>query len=152
MVGLEFEMHYRLEVKGPLPSTKDLPRGEHAWWEMAKATLEGKRIKAHSAMPGIDWFAPGPDGFGRPDVRIPFRTEDGTMVLLHYTGLVEVNAAFQKAAEEGGATRFEDHYMRMALNFETGAPAYAWLNQSLFIAEGRLTGKQQLEYRIYRVT
>jgi hypothetical protein len=145
-------MTYRLGVRGPLPSTKGSPRGERAWWEMSKATLEGKRIKAQSAMSGMDWFSARPDGFGRPDVRLPFNTDDGVMVLLHYTGLVETNTAFTKAAEEGGETRFEDHYMRMALNFETGAPAYAWLNQRLFIAEGRPSGKRQLEYCVYRVT
>src|SRR4051794_14435909 len=107
MVGLEFEMTYCLGVRGPLPSTKGSPRGECAWWEMSKATLEGKRIKAKSAMAGIDWFSPGSDGFGRPNVRLPFLTHDGAIVLLHYRGLVEANTAFVKAAEEGGITQFE---------------------------------------------
>lgn len=151
MAGLEFEMIYQLQVRGPLPSTKGSPIGERAWWEMSKATLDGKRIKAQSAMPGIDWLSAGPDGYGRPNVRLPFRTDDGAMVLLHYTGLVQVNAAFSEATEKGAATRFEDHYMRMALNFETGDPAYGWLNQHLFIAEGRLAGQNSLEYRVYRV-
>ena len=59
MPGLEFEMIYRLKVRGPHPWTMGSPRGERVYWEMAEATLEGKRIKARSAMPGIDWFAPG---------------------------------------------------------------------------------------------
>jgi hypothetical protein len=152
MPGFEFEMTYRLKVRGPLPSTKGSPRGERIYWEMAEATLEGKRIKARSAMPGIDWFAPGADGFGRPDVRLQFITDDNAVILLHYTGLVEMNALFTKTAENGGETQFEDHYMRMAMNFDTGAPKYAWLNERLFLAEGRLSGKQQLEYHVYRVT
>jgi hypothetical protein len=40
----------------------------------------------------------------------------------------------------------------MAMSFDTGAPEYAWLNKHVFIAEGRLSGKEQLEYRVYRVT
>lgn len=152
MAGLEFEMIYRLRVRGPLPPTRGSPRGERVYWEMADATLEGKRIKARSAMPGIDWFAPGADGFGRPDVRLQFLTDDNAIILLKYTGLVEMNELFESAAEKGGSTRFEDHYMRMALTFDTGADQYAWLNQHLFVAEGRLSGKEQLEYRVYRVT
>jgi Protein of unknown function (DUF3237) len=35
---------------------------------------------------------------------------------------------------------------------DAGALKYAWLNQHLFVAEGRLTGKDQIEYRVYRVT
>ena len=152
MPGLEFEMTYRLNVRGPLPPTNGSPRGERIYWEMAQATLEGARIMARSAMPGIDWFAPGADGFGRPDVRLQFVTDDNAIILLQYTGLVETNALFAKAAEEGTETQFEDHYMRMAMTFDTGASNYAWLNQHLFLAEGRLAGKEQLEYRVYRVT
>ena len=60
--------------------------------------------------------------------------------------------AFTKSAKAGNATRFEDHYMRMAMCFDVGEPKYAWLNQHLFVAEGRLTGKDQIEYHVYRVT
>jgi hypothetical protein len=42
--------------------------------------------------------------------------------------------------------------MRMAMFFDTGAVKYAWLNRHLFIAEGRLSGPKEVEYRIYRVT
>ena len=41
--------------------------------------------------------------------------------------------------------------MRMHMRFETGADNYCWLNESLFIAEGRLAGPKEIEYRIYRV-
>ena len=41
--------------------------------------------------------------------------------------------------------------MRMAMTFDTGAARYAWLNQSLFVAEGRLAGVGELEYQIYRI-
>ena len=29
------------------------------------------------------------DGFWRPDVRVPFQTDDGETVLMHYTNLVQ---------------------------------------------------------------
>ena len=97
-------------------------------------------------------IAAGEDGFGRPDVRLQFVTDDGAVILLHYTGLVQMNEAFTRAADAGEATRFDDHYMRMMMSFDTGAPQYAWLNQHLFVAEGRLCGKDLLEYRVYRLT
>jgi Protein of unknown function (DUF3237) len=152
MPRLEFETIYWLRVRGPMPSTKGSPRGERIYWEMSEATLDGARIKARAEMPGGDWYAAGTDGYGRPDVRLQFVTEDGVVVLLHYTGLVEMNEAFTAAAGNGNPTQFEDSYMRMAMSFDTGAPKYAWLNKHLFIAEGRLSGKEQLEYRVYRVT
>ena len=91
------------------------------------------------------------DRFGRPDVRVQFVTDDGATILLHYTGLVERPDAFRKAAEQGTETEWDDQYMGMAMRFDTGAAKYTWLNESLFIAKGRLTGDKEIEYRIYRV-
>ena len=67
------------------------------------------------------------------------------------SGLVQATERF-KAAENGGATRYEDQYMRMVMFFDTGAAKYVWLTESLFIAEGRIAGKNEIEYQIYRVT
>jgi Protein of unknown function (DUF3237) len=152
MIGLQHEMTYRLRVRGPMTSTSGSPRGECQYWEMAEGTLTGDRIRARIAMPGGDWFRPGADGFGRPDVRVQLVTDDDAVVLLHYTGLVQLTDAFSRAAEAGTSTCFEDQYMRMAMTFDTGAEQYQWLNHSLYLAEGRLTGKNEIEYRIYRVT
>jgi hypothetical protein len=152
MPGLEYEMTYRLEVRGPLAATAGSPRGKREYWEMSEGTLRGPRIDARIAMPGGDWFAVSGDRFGRPDVRVQFITGDGSLILLHYTGLVERTAAFTRAAEAGTETQWTDQYMRMAMSFDTGAEKYAWLNESLFIAEGRLAGPSEIEYGVYRVT
>jgi Protein of unknown function (DUF3237) len=37
------------------------------------------------------------------------------------------------------------------MTFDTGAEQYAWLNQRLYLAEGRLAGKDEIEYRVYCV-
>jgi hypothetical protein len=152
MPELEYEMTYRFRVRGPISSTQGSPLGARDYWEMTEGELSGARIRARIAMPGGDWYRVGTDGFGRPDVRVQFLTDDDALVLLHYRGLVQVTEAFKRAAEIGGATRFEDQYMRMAMFFDTGAPRYAWLNQHLFIARGRLTADKEIEYQIYRVT
>jgi hypothetical protein len=59
------------------------------------------------------------------------------------TGLVERTDAFKKAATEGGITDWKDQYMRMVMRFDTGAEKYRWLNESLFVAEGRLAGGER---------
>ena len=152
MPTLDFEMTYRFRTRGPLKSTAGAPTGEREYWEMSEGTLEGPRIRANIAMPGGDWNLVGPDGYGRPDVRVQLVTDDEAVVLLHYRGLVQVTDAFRQAAESGAETRFEDQYMRMVFFFETGAQKYSWLNQSLFVAEGRIAGQNEIEYRMYRVS
>jgi len=92
------------------------------------------------------------DGFGRPDVRVQLETDDGVFILLSYTGLVELTETFKKAAASNTETQWNDQYMRMVMVFETGAQHYAWLNQFIFIAEGRILNKNEIEYKIYRVT
>lgn len=48
------------------------------------------------------------DGFWRPDVRAQFLTDDGVVVLMHYTGLVEQTSRFAEAAEADEATDWAD--------------------------------------------
>jgi hypothetical protein len=152
VIDLEPAMLYRLEVAGPLESSDGSdtnPRRQY--WLMSRATLRGPRIEAASAMPGIDWFTPYPNGYGRPHVRIPFVTNDGAVVLLEYRGIVEASPAFVNAVENDTPTRWADQYMRMSLTFETASQRYQWLMQSLFIARGRLLGSKSIEYDVYRV-
>jgi hypothetical protein len=63
------------------------------------------------------------DRFGRLDVRVQLESDDGGLILLHYTGLVERTDAFQTAAEANRATDWEDQYMRFAMTFDTGPSA-----------------------------
>jgi hypothetical protein len=149
---LESEFIYRVKTTGPLPDTKGSPRGERQYWIVSEAELEGSRIRAKLAAPGSDWMNVSNDGFWRPDVHLPFVTDDGETILLHYTGLVEQTAAFKKAAEADRPTAWDDQYMRLMMNFDTGAARYRWLNTSLFVARGRLLGTGNIEYECYRLT
>ena len=114
---------------------KDAPREDPAgtlqYWEMTEGRLEGARIKAKLVMPGGDWYRVGTDGYGRPDVRTQLETDDGAIVLLRYTGLVETNEVFTRAAEQDRETQFDDAYMRMSFRFDTDDPRYAWRTSRL---------------------
>lgn len=152
MITLEYEMTYRETIEGPLPSTKGSPFGERLCWKITAATLGGPRINANLAMPGMDWLRLDGVGIRRQDLRVPLLTDSGTTILFHYdTGLIRATAAFLEALSTGGTTDWSDQYMRMVPEFDVGPESYAWLNQSLFIAEGRVCGPKEIEYAIYRV-
>jgi hypothetical protein len=151
-IDLEFVMTYRLQVRGPLESKDGSPASSRRqYWEMSNATLEGPKIRATTPMPGIDWFTPSEDGFGKPHVRLPFMTDDGALVLLEYHGVAQASDAFIRAVEQDTATDWDDQYLRMALTFDTTSERYAWLTRSLFVARGRLRGAKELEYEVFRV-
>jgi hypothetical protein len=152
MIQLEYEMTYRETIEGPLPSTKGSPFGERLCWKIAAGTLVGPHIHARVAMPGMDWMRLGTDGIRRQDLRVQLVTDDGITVLMHYdTGLIRPTEVFMKALAEDQETVWSDQYMRMVPEFIVGEEKYAWLNQSLFVAEGRLAGPKEIEYLIYKV-
>jgi Protein of unknown function (DUF3237) len=151
MIDLEHVLTYRFSIRGPLSSTEGSPLGTRHYWEMSEGTLTGPGLSAFIAMPGGDWYRASPDGFGRPDVRVQLETDDGALILMHYTGLVEQTDAFVDAAARNAPTGSDDQYMRFAVSFDTGAERYHWLNQSLFVARGHILGTTELEYEIYRV-
>ena len=152
MIDLEHVLTYRFSIRGPLSSTEGSPHGARQYWEMSEGTLTGSGVSASIAMPGGDWYTASPDGFGRPDVRVQLQTDDGALILMHYTGLVEQTDAFVKAATNDQPTSWGDQYMRFSVSFDAGAARYRWLTQSLFVARGRILGTTELEYEIYRVT
>jgi hypothetical protein len=151
MIELAWEMTYRLEIDGPVEEADPSAKTDLQYWEMTRATLEGPRIRATSPLRGNDWFRPLGDGYGRPHVRMPLRTDDGAAILLEYRGLVHATAAFNAAVERDESTEWDDQYMRMAMWFDAASPTYSWLAHHLFLARGRLLGSHALEYDVYRV-
>lgn len=152
MIELVPELTYRVRTTQPSRPTKGSPAGIVQYWKVQSASLKGERISARLHGAGDDWMEMGPDGFWRPNVRAQFTTDDGQLVLMHYTGLVEQTTAFKAAAQSDKPTQWEDQYMRLSVRFQTGAKRYAFLNQSLFVGAGRLLGTGRIEYAIYRVT
>jgi Protein of unknown function (DUF3237) len=151
-LDLDFAMTYVVRTSHPLDPTTGSPWGSRQYWQVSEATLSGPRISARLAATGLDWMGVGEDGYWRPDVRAQFLTDDGAIILMAYTGLVQQTSRFAEAAEADEPTHWDDQYMRLSIRFETAAPRYAWLNTSLFVARGRLLGTGHIEYEVFSVT
>jgi hypothetical protein len=148
---LEHEMTFRERLEGPLGPTVGSPA--RLAWQIAEASLTGRRISATLAMAGTDWIRLGSDGIRRQDQRAQFMTDDGALILLRYeTGLIRGDKKFLDALENGEETGFGDQYMFMVPQFEVASDRYDWLTQSLFLAQGRLAGPRQIEYAVHRVS
>jgi hypothetical protein len=150
-INLVPEFTYRLTTEGPLPSTKGSPFGERLHAIIVEAEIEGPRLRASLAAPGSDWMVASDDNYFRPDVRVAFRTDDGETLLARCNGLIEKTPAFMNASAANRPTQWDDQYMRLTMRFDTGAQRYRWLNTSLFIAKGRLTGTGRVECQVFRV-
>ena len=117
-----------------------------------RGKASGSRISGSVLGGGGDWILVGPDGWGRLDVRAQLALDDGAVVLTSYFGVLELNSKVMEAMGTLEGTDFGDQYFRITPRFETGDERYAWLNQSVFVAEGRMYPGSGVEYRVYRVT
>lgn len=100
---------------------------------------------------GADWILLGPDGYARLDVRAQIQMEDGAIIYTQYYGLLEMNEAVTSALGNGTATSFDDQYFRTNPRFETSDPAYEWLQQGLFVGQGRVIEGLGVQYNVFRV-
>jgi hypothetical protein len=149
-MDLVHEMTYHAMLRPPLP-IGDGGFGERTFFDVIEGTVQGPRIRGKFTGAGGDWLIAGPDGFGRLDVRAQIETHDGAFIFLHYPGLLEMNVAIQTAMSNATGTDFGDQYFRTTPRFETGDARYSWLNQSVFVGEGRVLDGFGVEYRVSRV-
>jgi Protein of unknown function (DUF3237) len=150
-MNLELEFSYRAEVKMPVTLGAG-PYGTRLFFEVVGGSFEGERLKGKVLSGGGDWLLAGEDGFARLDVRAQFLTDDGAAIYSSYGGLLQMTPKVQAAlADPKGSTDFADQYFRTTPRFETGDPRYAWLNQCMFVSEGRILPGRTVEYKCYRV-
>src|SRR5205807_4149913 len=100
---------------------------------------------------GADWLLIGQDGWGRLDVRAQVQMSDGAILYVQYYGLIEMNDAVTAALQNGRATNFDQQYFRTKPRFETSDPRYTWLQQGVFVGQGRIIKGPGVEYNIFRV-
>jgi hypothetical protein len=114
--------------------------------------VHGGRLSGVMEGPGGDWFLSGVDGYGRVDVRSNIRTTDDAFIYMQYQGLVRLTPAVLAMLDGEPDRGGEDgQYFFTAPRLETGDPRYAWVNQTMFVGEGRVSTGPRVDYRIYRV-
>jgi hypothetical protein len=143
------EFTFRGDLGAPLVPGPG-PLGTRVVVSVTGGWARGDRISGSVVGAGADWALVGPDGYNRLDVRAQVQTDDGAVLYLAYTGLLEMNEAVQQALA-GGETQFDDQYFRTTPTIETGHPDYAWVNTTVFVGRGRMV-EGGVEYEVYRVT
>ena len=108
--------------------------------------FEGPRLSGEILPGGGNWatngeISPGVVA-GTFDARVLWKTDDGAMIYVTYTGRsvvsAAVSAAFQDPERSDGVPA-SDYYIRIAPVFETADPHYAWLNGVLAVGCGHRT-------------
>lgn len=150
-MNLELEFTYDAKLEPALVPGPG-PYGTRMVITVAGGQAKGERISGTLVGGGADWALIGPDGWGRVDVRGQIQTDDGAVIYVTYTGLLQLTEKVMAAVGSGTeATEFDDQYFRTTPRLETGDERYAWVNQTIFVARGRFV-PGGVEYEVYRVT
>lgn len=141
--GLTFLFEARVDLD---PTTLDLgttPAGHREIFLVLGGSLDGP-VARGIVVPGsgADWVTTTPDGTLRLDVRLSVRTDDGALLYLRWRGRFWAPpGARERALDLGKPDDLQsanEFYFRAAVEIETAAPRYAWLNQVVVIARSRL--------------
>ena len=91
--------------------------------------------------------------FGTGEVGDALDAGNGTFYRNSRVGLRDFRDGTTKTIVAGErSSDYDEHYFRTAPRLETGDERYAWVNQALFVGEGRLHPGPVVEYRVARVT
>ncbi|KAL5610533.1 hypothetical protein FOBRF1_006650 [Fusarium oxysporum] len=122
-------------------------------------TVEGSGLKATITPGGSDSMTQDTKlGIAHLDVRTQARTDDGHFLFIHYTGVLKIEEAvikFLTKAKDAKSTEFGDLDWFAAPIMETSDEKFKWVENALFVAEGRLVIDQQgsaVEYQIFKVS
>jgi hypothetical protein len=149
-MDLELEFTYEAEM-GEGQVVGSGPYGTRMVIPVSGGWVKGARINGTVTSGGGDWALIGPDGWARFDVRGQIQTDDGAVLYLTYGGVLQLTEKVMAATGSAGETSFGDQYFRTTPCLESGDERYAWVNQTVFVARGRMSAKG-VEYEVYRVT
>jgi hypothetical protein len=149
-MDLELEFVYEAELGEALVVGAG-PYGTRMVIPVAGGWAKGERISGSLRGAGADWAVIGPDGWARLDVRGQIVTDDGAVLYVAYGGVLQLTEKVMAAMASHDETSFDDQYFRTSPTLESGDERYAWVNQTVFVARGRMSARG-VEYEVYRVT
>ena len=121
-----------VEIAAPLV-VGDTPRGLRRVIPITGGRVEGPRLAGEVLPGGADWQIVRSDGAAVLEARYTVRTADGALVYVRNIGLrcgpPEVLARLGRGEPVDPAA----YYFRTTPRFETGAAAYAWLNDVIAV-------------------
>lgn len=129
------------------------PVGRRIFFGAAGGAFEGPRVRGEVLPGGGDWALFRSDGAMTPDVRLTLRTHDGALILMTYGGRWVTPAELRGDMADPKKRHEVDpakYYFRTNPLFETGAKAYAWMNDIVCVGSGYLV-EGGVAYRVSQV-
>lgn len=132
-------------VGGGLIGIGATPFGEKRIGYVDGGHFSGPRLKGEILPGGGNWSTAGrldaDTATGTFDARVIWRTEDGVLIYMSYTGRTRVPDSVRSiwAKDANAPVSPDDYYLRIAPVFECADPRYNWLNGLLAVGVGERT-------------
>ena len=128
------------------------PDGLRLIFPIVSGEVAGPRMRGKVLPGGGDWFTCRRDGVGILDVRDTIETDDGALIYMFYTGVTDLGEDGYEKALRGELPSVLQ--LRTTPRFQTGHPAYAWLNRLQCIGIGTAevgAGGNKVSYEVYAI-
>ena len=124
-------VHVRL---GPVQTLGPTAAGLRRIIPITGGTVDGDRLTAEVLPGGADWQLVHDDGTAVIDTRYAARTGDGALIYLATAGVRHAPRGVLDRLAAGEPVDPAEYYFRLTVRLEAGAPQYAWLNRTVFVA------------------
>jgi hypothetical protein len=132
-----FELLFRATVNLGAPThISKVPLGERRFIPITGGSFKGEKLSGE-VLPGSgDWQVIRPDGSGILHARYAIRTNDNALIYIENKGIRTGKPDILAQLARGEMVDPAKYYFRTTPQFETGAPQYAWLNNTIAVCSG----------------
>lgn len=132
--SLEYLFSYHLQLNPP-ETLGCVPEGIRANVYTVAGTVTGEKVQGKLRPVGGDWVTVRPDGVAITDVRGTIETNDGALIYITYTGVMDLGKDGYQKFSLGELPPTAQ--IRNVPRFQTAHPQYQWLNrvQCISVAE-----------------
>ena len=124
-----------IEVEAPL-AVGYSPYGERRIINLKGGAFSGPRLSGRVLSGGADWQIIRSDGIVEVEARYTLKTHDGSLIYVSNWGLRHGPIEVMERLAAGEVVDPSEYYFRTTPVFETGSPAYEWVNGIVAIAAG----------------
>jgi hypothetical protein len=122
----------------PTQQIGDIGRGTRLIVCVRGGTFSGPRLRGRVLPGGGDWITLRADGTAELDVRATLETDDGALIYVSYRGYVHNVPAILPRWGAGETIAHQENYFLVTPYYETSAPQYAWLTETIAVGVGSL--------------
>lgn len=128
----------------------DVGTGERRIIDIQGGVLKGPRFNGKVLPGGADFQIIRPNGFTILEARYAIQAEDGALVYVENNGVRFGAPDVMAKIKRGEPVDPAQVYFKSVIRFETAAPQYRWMMESMFVCSGQRK-PDAVELSIYRL-